>query len=144
MSTGTGGREYSVESMILEQLTRLTEVSAAQGRSLTAIEVHQSHQANELKKIGQDVEEIAKNELHCPARNGYSAVKARLGMLEDKSSKKYPSDPPPKGSKAPKKITWGSLPLPVPQDLAKLIPWIVAIAAGIAAGMGWIPPGGNP
>jgi hypothetical protein len=55
----------------------------------------------------------------------------KLNELEEKASKKKSNSPG-------RRTTWGRIPIPAPQDIVKILPWVIAVGAGVAAALGWI------
>lgn len=127
-----GNSEATVEALILEQLRQLTASVNDQGRILEGIKVNQQHQQFYLGMLQSDIEGVAQGQRDCAARNGFSVIKNRVLNVE----KKLKSDPPPGKSG---RITWGRIPLPTARTLWHLVPWLIAIGAGIATALGWEP-----
>jgi len=134
--------DVTVSTMVLRQLDKLAESVEEQGKVLSSMKTTQSYLARDLTTVGDNIERIAKNQIDCPARNGYRELQKQVDQLATKKPPRATeTDSLLPKSKKSQRTTWGRIPLPSPQDIGRLLPWIIAIGAGAAAAMGWVDPG---
>jgi predicted nuclease with TOPRIM domain len=112
--------DVTVNRLILRQLEALTGSVNEQGKVLSSVETTQTYLSRDLSKLSDHVEQIS---------DGFHNLNGKVVALEEASN-----------AKKLKRASLGRIPLPVLHNAIKLLPWLIALGAGVAAAFGLVDP----